>query len=386
MRIVIAPDSFKESMSAAAAAAAIARGVRAVVPEAECVLVPMADGGEGTTAALVAALGAGLRRVGTQDALGRPIEAEYGLTADGLAIIEVAAAVGIGLIPPQDRDIMRASSVGVGDLVLDALDAGATRLIVGLGGSVTTDGGAGLLQRLGAVLLADDGAALPPTPDGLARLARVDLSEIDPRVGSLAIDVACDVTNPLLGPTGAAAVFGPQKGASAEHVSLLDAALTRLADALVAAGAPDVRDVPGAGAAGGLGAAFLCLGGRMRRGVEVVAEAAGLEVHVRGADLVITGEGSLDSQTLSGKTPAGVAEVAGRHGVPVIAFAGRIGPDADVLLDHGLAAIVPILRGPVGLPAALADGAANLEAAAATAMRLYVLGARRASPLFRAEQ
>lgn len=371
MKIVIAPDSFKESMSAAEAAAAIARGVHAVVPDAACVLVPMADGGEGTTDALVAALGAKFRRVRTRDALGRPIEAGYGLTADGLAIVEVATAVGIGQIAPADRDIMRATSLGVGDVVLDALDAGATRLIVGLGGSVTTDGGAGLLQRLGAVLLAEDGSVVPPTPEGLVRLARVDLRGLDPRLARLQIEAACDVTNPLLGATGAAAVFGPQKGATPEQVPVLDAALARLADALTAAGAPDVRDLPGAGAAGGLGAAFLSLGGGMRRGVEVVAEAAGLDAHVRGADLVITGEGSIDSQTRFGKTPAGVAEVAQRHGVPVIAFAGRVAPDADVLLDHGFAAIVPIIRGPADLATALAEGAANLEAAAATAMRLY---------------
>lgn len=371
MKIVIAPDSFKESMSAAEAAAAIARGVHAVVPDAACVLVPMADGGEGTTDALVAALGAKFRRVRTRDALGRPIEAGYGLTADGLAIVEVATAVGIGQIAPADRDIMRATSLGVGDVVLDALDAGATRLIVGLGGSVTTDGGAGLLQRLGAVLLAEDGSVVPPTPEGLVRLARVDLRGLDPRLARLQIEAACDVTNPLLGATGAAAVFGPQKGAAPEQVPVLDAALARLADALTAAGAPDVRDQPGAGAAGGLGAAFLSLGGGMRRGVEVVAEAAGLDAHIRGADLVITGEGSIDSQTRFGKTPAGVAEVAQRHGVPVIAFAGRVAPDAHILLDHGFSAIVPIIRGPADLATALAEGAANLEAAAATAMRLY---------------
>ncbi len=373
MKIVIAPDSFKESMTATEAAAAIARGVHQVVPEADCVLVPMADGGEGTTDALVAALGAQTRRVRTQDALGRPIEATYGLTGDGLAIIEVAAAVGIGQIPPAQRDIMRATSLGVGDLVVDALASGATRLIVGLGGSVTTDGGAGLLTRLGAVLLAEDGSVVPPTPEGLVRLARVDLSGLDPRVAGLRIDVACDVTNPLLGPTGAAAAFGPQKGATPVQVPVLDAALARLADALVAAGAPEVRDLPGAGAAGGLGAAFLSLGGTRRRGVEVVAEAAGLEGRVRGADLVMTGEGSIDGQTLAGKTPAGVAEVAARHGVPVIAFAGRVGPDAGLLLRHGFGAIVGIMSGPADLASALAAGPANLEAAAATAMRLYLL-------------
>lgn len=373
MKIVIAPDSFKESMSAAEAAAAIERGVRSVVPEAECVLVPMADGGEGTTDALVAALAADTRRVWTVDALGRPIEAAYGLTGDGLAIMEVAAAVGIGQIPPEQRDIMASSSWGVGDLVLDALAAGATRLLVGLGGSVTTDGGAGLLTQLGARLLDADGGLLPPTPKGLGRLARVDLDGLDPRVAGLRIDVACDVTNPLLGPSGAAAIFGPQKGATVDQVPVLDAVLARLADALVAAGAPEVRDHPGAGAAGGLGSAFLSLGGRMRRGVEVVAEAAGLEAWVPGADLVMTGEGSIDGQTLAGKTPAGVAEVAARHGVPVIAFAGRVGADAGVLLEHGFAAIMAIMSGPADLPTALAQGPANLEAAAATAMRLYLL-------------
>ncbi len=373
MRIVVAPDSFKESMSAAAAAEAIARGVLSVLPEAECVLVPMADGGEGTTDALVAALRASVRTVSTQDALGRPIEAQYGVDSHGLAVVEVAAAVGIGQVAPADRDVMRATSLGVGDLVLDSLDAGARRLIVGLGGSVTTDGGAGLLNRLGARLLDSDNRDLPPTPEGLADLATVDLTGLDPRLAELQIDIACDVTNPLLGPNGSAAIFGPQKGASPEQVPVLDAALARLADAVVAAGAPDVRDLPGAGAAGGLGAAFLSLGGRMRRGVEVVAEAAGLDAHITGSDLVFTGEGSIDSQTLSGKTPAGVAEVAGRHGVPVIALAGRVGPDADVLLDHGFAAIVPIMTGPSDLPSALADGPANLERAAATVMRLIGL-------------
>ena len=373
VKVVLAPDSFKESMSAAEAAAAMARGVRVVFPDAECVEVPMADGGEGTTEALVDALGGAWREVTTVDALGRPITARYGLTPDALAVIEVAAAVGIGQIAPGERDVMAASSTGVADLVCDALDAGATRLIVGLGGSATTDGGAGLLAGLGAVFRDADGTVLAPRPDALVGLDRVDLSGLDPRLAEVAIDLACDVTNTLLGPSGSAAVFGPQKGASPEQVPVLDGLLARLADALVAAGAPEVREAPGAGAAGGLGAAFLSLGAHRRRGVEVVAEAAGLAGHVEGADLVLTGEGSIDSQTLAGKTPAGVAEVAARFGVPVIAFAGRLGDDAEVLVGNGFAAVVPITTGPCDLASALADGALNLQRAVATAMRLYQL-------------
>lgn len=376
MRVVLAPDSFKESMTAAEAAAAMARGVRQVFPDAECIQVPMADGGEGTAEALVAALDGQWRTVSSRDALGRPIEAGYGLTRDGLAIIEVAAAVGIGLVDPAERDILHSSSIGVADLMLDALDAGASHLIVGLGGTVTSDGGAGMLAGLGAVWL--DAAARPlrPDPAGLAELAQVELSGIDPRLHEVTIELACDVTNPLLGPTGAAAVFGPQKGASPKDVPLLDTTLARVADALTRAGGPEVRELPGAGAAGGLGAAFLTLGARMRRGVDVVAEAAHLAEAAAGADLVLTGEGSLDSQTLSGKTPAGVAEVAARYRVPVLAFAGRLGDGADQLVGNGFAAVVPIVQQPCDLPTALSEGPANLELAVATALRLVRLGSR----------
>ncbi|MGC3995808.1 MAG: glycerate kinase [Propionicimonas sp.] len=377
MKVVLAPDSFKESLSAADAAAAMARGVRAVLPDADCVAVPMADGGEGTAQALVDALAGEWRTVATVDALGRPLEARYGLCADGLAVVEVAAAVGIGLIARSARDVMRSTSLGVADLVQDALNAGATRIIVGLGGSATTDGGAGLLAGLGAVWLAADGMPLEPTPDGLTMLDRVDLSGLDPRLPNVTIDLACDVTNPLLGPEGSAAVFGPQKGATPAQVPVLDATLARIADALVAAGLPDVRALPGAGAAGGLGAAFLCLGGRMRRGVEVVADAAHLDEAVAGADLVLTGEGSLDRQTLSGKTPAGVADVAARHGVPVIAFAGSLGDGAGDLVGRGFAAVVPISPGPRDLASALAGAAADLERAVATSLRLWLLGRER---------
>jgi glycerate kinase len=264
---------------------------------------------------------------------------------------------------------MRADSRGVAALVLAALEAGATRLLVGLGGSATSDGGAGLLAGLGVDFLDADGAAVEPNPAGLARLASVDSTGLDPRLAGVRLDLASDVTNPLLGSTGAAAVFGPQKGATAEQVPVLDATLARLADALVAAGLPDVRNQPGAGAAGGLGAAFLALGATLRPGVEVVAEATGLEQAIAGADLVLTGEGALDAQTASGKTPAGVLAVAARNGVPVIAFAGRVGAGSSGL---GFAACVPIVGDDVELATALAEGQVNLERAVATAIGAWL--------------
>lgn len=376
MRIVLAPDSFKESMTAAEAAAAMALGVHQVYPEAECIEVPMADGGEGTTDALVAALGGSWREVSARDALGRPIKASYGLAADGLAIIEVASVVGLAQLAPGERDIMRASSEGVATLILDALDAGATRLLIGLGGSATNDGGAGLLVGLGAVLLDSHGQPLDPTPQGMQDLSRIDLTGLDPRLAELNIDVACDVTNPLLGPSGASAVFGPQKGASPAQVALLDSTLRRWADAFSSATGTQFRTEPGAGAAGGLGFALLTLGGRTRSGIELVMEAVGLDSHLADADLVLTGEGSLDSQTLSGKTPYGVALAAARHGVPVIAFAGRLGEGAQELVGNGFAAVLSIVQGPCDLATALREGSANLEQSVATALRLLALDVR----------
>jgi len=374
MKIVLAPDSFKESMTAVEAAAAMARGVRRALPDAECVEAPLADGGEGTTAALVAALGGRLVDVATTDALGRPVEATIGLTDDGLAVVEVAAAVGLGLVAADERDVMTSTSAGVAPLVRAALDAGARRLVVGLGGSATNDGGAGLLVGLGARLLDDAGFEVSPQPRELHRVAAVDLGDLDPRLADLSVELACDVTSPLLGPHGASAVFGPQKGATPAQAEVLDAALTVVTRALeVAVGRP-VRDEPGAGAAGGLGAAFLALGATRRSGIEVVIEAARLEEHLQGADLVITGEGAADSQTLTGKAPAGVAEVARRAGVPVIVVAGQVDPSAEALLDHGVAAVVPMLRRVSTLEEALHDGPDNLEHAVATALRLVRLG------------
>ncbi|WP_448073693.1 glycerate kinase [Georgenia yuyongxinii] len=381
MKIVLAPDSFKESMTAQEAVQAMSRGVRTVFPDAELVAAPMADGGEGTAAALTAALGGEHVTAAAHDALGRPITATYGyVAAERLAVIEVAAAAGIDLVAPAERDPVRASSAGVGRLLLDALDRGARRLVVGLGGSVTNDGGAGMLQTLGVRLLDADGVELAPGGGELARLADIDVTGLDPRLADLHVEIASDVTNPLCGPDGASAVFGPQKGATPEMVDQLDRALDVFARAVASATGRDVADRPGAGAAGGLGAAFLAFfDADLRPGVDVVMAAARLEERMAGADLVLTGEGGVDAQTLRGKTPFGVARAASRHGVPVIAFAGHVGEGAELLYDHGFAAIVPIVGSVTDLPTALTRGPANLERAVETVCRVLALG-RPAAP------
>ena len=377
MRIVIAPDSFKESMTAPEAAAAIERGVQDALPGAHCRLLPLADGGEGTLDALATALSAQRHEIATVDAIGRPVLAAFALAADGLAVIEVAQAVGLGLLDGR-RDVLHASTTGVAALVLATLDAGATRLVVGLGGTATNDGGAGLLAGLGVRLLDAQGRDVPPDPQGLANLASVDATRLDRRIAAVPVTLACDVTNHLLGPDGAAAVFGPQKGASPDQVPILDAALARLADALVADGFADVRDLPGAGAAGGLGAAFLALGAELRPGFDVVAEAVGLESAIAVADLVITGEGSLDAQTASGKALSGLAAMAVRHGVPAVAFAGRI-PDPDAARLLGFDAVFTIAES-VPLAEALARGPALLEAAVAAELAPARAGLKTARP------
>lgn len=365
MKVILAPDSFKESMSATEAVEAMERGVLAVFPDAECIRVPMADGGEGTTEALTAALGGEIVDASTHDALGRPITARYGYVSDRrLAVVEVAAAAGIDLVAPADRDPLTATSFGVGELVRDALDRGARRLVVGLGGSVTNDGGAGMLQALGAHLLDADGRELGVGGAELARLARIDVGRLDPRLREVEVEVASDVTNPLLGPNGASLVFGPQKGATQAMVARLDAALEVYARVISATTGVAVAAAAGAGAAGGMGAAFLAFfRARVRSGIEVVATAARLAEQMDGADLVLTGEGSVDSQTLGGKTPFGVARVAQAHGVPVVVFAGRVGDGVEVLLDRGVVAVVPIVRGVTDLATALAQGSRNLELA-----------------------
>lgn len=379
MRIVCAPDSFKESMTAAAAAEAMARGIAGVDPTIECVLVPMADGGEGTTEALVAALTGELIEVECHDALGRATTGRIGwISEKSLAVVEVAAAIGLERIDPADRDPWRATSRGAGELIRAALGLGARDLIVGLGGSATNDGGAGMLMALGARCRDMSGAPLHDGAAALLALADVDLAGLDPRLARARIRVASDVTNPLLGETGASAVFGPQKGASTEDVTGLDEALTRWADVVEAATGRAVRDQPGAGAAGGLGAAFLgATEASMQGGVGLVIEVVGLREALNGANWVFTGEGRIDQQTALGKTPVGVARAAHAAGVPAVIFGGDVPPQADDLVGPEVLAVVPIVSGPSDLPSALADGAVNLARSVATITRVLLAAAAK---------
>ncbi|WP_102143572.1 glycerate kinase [Mycobacterium hubeiense] len=371
MKFVLAPDSFKESMSASVAVEAMRRGIHAVRPDAECVGVPMADGGEGTVDAVVDALDGQRITVELQDPLGRPTEATFGYVAHRkLAVIEIAAAAGLELVAPNERDVLRASSSGVGQLIANALDRGATEFLIGLGGSATNDAGVGMLVALGAKFLDASGRPVAPGGAGLKDLDRIVLDGLDPRLCDVHIRVACDVNAPLLGPTGASAVFGPQKGATAADVELLDAALSRLVSVTEATLGHARHDTPGAGAAGGLGFAFFeFLGAESKPGVEVVAETVGLERAVRGADWVFTGEGGVDAQTMLGKTPFGVAQLASRQGAHVVIFGGRVAPDATVLLDHGVDRLVAITPDGTPIDEALRRGPQALEQAAAEFVR-----------------
>jgi len=380
MRIVCAPDSFKESMTAAAAAAAMARGIRSAIPDAEVAELPLGDGGEGTAATLTAALHGRMIRSRCTDALGLPITAEYGwVERDRLAIIEVAAACGLEQVPSSGRDPRVTTTYGVGELVRDALDRGARELIVGLGGSATNDAGAGMLTALGARFLDSEGNELARGGAPLAGLARLNRSNLDPRLAKVRVRIACDVTNPLLGPSGASATFGPQKGADERVVAELDAALRNWAKVIELSLGVRVRDRAGAGAAGGLGAAWLAFAPRAELvpGVELAMEAIGLREELERADVVFTGEGSFDAQTSGGKVPWGVARLAGEMGVPVVVFAGRVAAAAEI--PPGVCAAVPIGAGPTTLEDALASGELNLERASHMVSRLLTATRMRRS-------
>ncbi|MDH1440905.1 glycerate kinase [Pseudomonas sp. GD03721] len=374
MKIVIAPDSFKESLSAPDVAAAIARGWQQVFPEAECLLRPMADGGEGTVDAVLAAVGGERRECEVRGPMGAPVKAHWGWLGQGTAVIEMAAASGLHWVPCEQRDARLASSFGTGELIREALDAGARRIILGLGGSATNDAGMGLLQALGMRFLDARGHELAPGGAALTNLDRLDLSSLDARLSDVQVEVAADVDNPLCGPHGASAVFGPQKGATPEHVVQLDAALGRFAAVVASALGEDHAEFPGVGAAGGLGfAARVFLKASFRPGIELVAELSGLAAAMANADLVITGEGRMDAQTLHGKTPVGVARVARAAGVPVIALSGSLGDNYQALYEAGIEAAFSLAPGPLSLEQAMAGAAAELQARTTDIARLWRL-------------
>ncbi|HCV76854.1 glycerate kinase [Pseudomonas oryzihabitans] len=373
MKIVIAPDSFKESLSAAGVASALARGLRQALPTAEIRECPLGDGGEGTLDAVLAATGGEVREVRVTGPLGEPVTARWGWLAEQrTAFVEMASASGLELVPRARRDVRVATSHGTGELLRAALDAGAERLVLAIGGSATNDGGAGVLQALGVRLLDGQGQALAPGGAALASLASLDLTDLHPRLAAVEVVIAADVDNPLCGPQGASQIFGPQKGASPEQVRELDAALAHFATVTAATLGRDVSEQPGAGAAGGVGfAALAFLQATFRPGIEVVAELVGLEEALQGADLAVTGEGRLDGQTLRGKTPAGVLRLAQRHGVSVVAVAGSLGEGYDALYQQGLAAAFSLVPGPLSLEEALAQAEVLLERTARDIGRLW---------------
>ncbi|MDP4105563.1 MAG: glycerate kinase [Bacillota bacterium] len=371
---VLAPDSFKESMTAKEVCIAMEKGIKKALPEAVCIQVPMADGGEGTVQSLVDATAGKVYPVTVTGPLGTPVEASFGILGDGeTAAIEMASASGIHFVNKDTKNPLITTTYGTGELIKAALDQGVGKIIIGIGGSATNDGGAGMAQALGVKLLDENGGELGFGGGALGRLATVDISGIDPRLKDTKIYVASDVTNPLCGEKGASHVFGPQKGATPEMVQALDANLAHYAGVLKEQLEKDIIDFPGAGAAGGLGAGLLAFtSAELRSGIELVIDFTDLEQKVKMADFVLTGEGGIDFQTQYGKTPYGVAQAAKKYGKPVIALAGYVG-EVDVLYDKGIDAIFGILPKAMSLEEALATGQENIEKTAENIARLLVM-------------
>lgn len=364
MNIVIAPDSFKESLTAKEVCDAVQKGFLKVYPEASFTHLPVGDGGEGTVQSVVDATEGKIITQEVTGPLGKKVEAFYGITGDGkTAIIEMAAASGLHLVPRGERNPLVTTTFGTGELILGALNYGVERIVLGLGGSATNDGGAGMAQALGVRLLDSKGEELPFGGKALAKLHSIDATRLDSRLKEVSIEAACDVTNPMTGESGASAVFGPQKGATQEMVSELDACLAHYAKVIQRDLGKSVSDKAGAGAAGGLGAGILAfLDGELRSGIDLVLDVIGFENRINGADLLITGEGRIDSQTIHGKAPVGVAKRAkALHNLPVIAIAGSIGEGYEAVFDHGIDAAFSVVNGVVTLDEALRNGALNVE-------------------------
>ncbi len=379
LRIVVAPQAFKQSIAARAAAIAIQNGVLSAVPVAEPVLLPGADGGDGTLAALIDTTRGRYFTAYVTGPLGETVSAQWGVMGDGqTAVIEMALASGLALIPDDRRDPRTATTYGTGQLMRAALDAGYTRIIVGLGGSATNDGGTGMASALGVRLLDASGDPLPPGGAALANLRAIDTSGLHPGIPHATIVGATDVTNPLCGDTGASAIFGPQKGATPEIVQELDGCLANLSRVIQSQLGLNVADIPGASAAGGLGAGLIAFANcELRSGIDMVCDALDFDANAANADLVITGEGRADRSTAFDKAPVGIARRSAALGVPTLLLAGSLGEGYDALYQHGIDAIIPIAEEPATLESSLRNGAELLERAAERAVRLYALGANR---------
>ena len=362
MKIVIAPDSYKESLSATEVAQAIEKGFREIFPQAQFVSVPVADGGEGTVEAMIAATQGRAVMSTVTGPLGDPVQAQWGISGDGgTAFIEMAAASGLTLVPPERRNPLITTSYGTGELILQALERGVKSIIIGIGGSATNDGGAGMVQALGAKLCDANGSPIGFGGGSLMSLNHIDISGLDARLQACTIRVACDVTNPLTGPSGASCIFGPQKGATAAMIAELDRNLAHYAEVIKKSLRVDVKEVPGSGAAGGMGGALMAfLGAELRSGIEIVTQALNLEEHIHDCTLVVTGEGRLDSQSIHGKVPVGVASVAKKYHKPVIGIAGSLTRDVGVVHQYGIDSVFSVLNRIGSLEEAFREAADNI--------------------------
>ena len=375
MKIIIAPDSYKGSCSAAVVADNLEKGIRKVFPKAEIVKIPVADGGEGTVDAMVLACGGQFKKVSVTGPLGNKVNAKYGLLDKGVAVIEMAEASGLVLVPEGKRNPLVTTTYGIGELIKSALDDGCKKIIVGIGGSATNDGGLGMAQALGVTFRDKNGWELGFGGGEIEKLNLIDVSSIDPRIPETEIIVACDVSNPLCGEKGASAVYGPQKGATPEMVAKLDYNLMHFARLIKEQVGNDVTEIPGTGAAGGLGAGLIAFcGAKIRPGIETILDITNIDRHLSDATLVITGEGKIDGQTVYGKVPVGVAKRAKKYNVPVTAIVGSIGEGAYKVYDHGVDGIISIIDKPMVLYEAMAKSGELIESAIERVMRIMKVG------------
>lgn len=373
--IVLAPDSFKESMTAKEVCLAMEKGIKKVNNKINCIHVPMADGGEGTMQSLIDATNGKVYSIKVVGPLSNEVEAQYGILGDGeVGVIEMASASGIHLVPKEKRNPLITTTYGTGQLIKACLDKGVKKILIGIGGSSTNDGGVGAMEALGVRFLDEAGRKIGFGGGNLGKLKKIDLSNFDERLSKVEIEVASDVNNPLCGENGASNIFGPQKGATKEMVKILDKNLKHYAEVIKEQCKKDVINIPGAGAAGGLGAGLVAfLDSKLKKGIDLVIKYSGLEEKVKSCDMVFTGEGSIDYQTKFGKTPIGVAKVAKKYGKPVIALAGKVGDNIDDLYENGIDSIFGIMRGITSIEEALENGKENVEKASENIMRLINL-------------